>query len=598
MKPTIEILTNLQRNSCKNHNEVFTRLFRYLLRPDIYYIAYEHLYANKGAGTKGINEDTADGFSEIYVNRIIDALKADTYKPLAVRRTYIRKKNGKMRPLGLPVFADKLVQEVIRMILESIYEPVFSNYSHGFRPGRSCHTALAMVKHEFTGCKWFVEGDIKGCFDNIDHAVLIDILGKKIKDVRFLNLIRKFLRAGYAEEWVYHKTFSGCPQGGIISPILANIYLNELDEFVNEMKQTFDCGYVAHNYTPEYNAIRRKRDALHEKIKKSSGIQREKMIQEHKMLTNQLLKTPAKTSNDKRIKYVRYADDFLIGVCGNKKDCEMIKDKLTEFIRNVLKMELSQEKTLITHSNTPARFLSYDVRIRRDQKIKRVKNYRTRTMNYKVELNIPLEEKVERYLFERGAARKEGKRLIPTHRAILLNRTDLEIVDIYNAELRGLCNYYGIASNFNKLVYFGYLMEYSCLKTLANKHRTRISKIRRQFRDKKGSWGIPYETKRGERRRMFAKYSDCKGKSFTDVIPNQYMMYSHNTTKFEDRLKARVCELCGATDADWYEIHHINKLKNLKGKTKWEQVMLAKRRKTIVVCHGCHVKIHHGTKNE
>lgn len=316
------------------------------------------------------------------------------------------------------------------------------------------------------------------------------------------------------------------------------------------------------------------------------------------MLTNQLLKTPAKTSNDKRIKYVRYADDFLIGVCGNKKDCEMIKDKLTEFIRNVLKMELSQEKTLITHSNTPARFLSYDVRIRRDQKIKRVKNYRTRTMNYKVELNIPLEEKVERYLFERGAARKEGKRLIPTHRAILLNRTDLEIVDIYNAELRGLCNYYGIASNFNKLVYFGYLMEYSCLKTLANKHRTRISKIRRQFRDKKGSWGIPYETKRGERRRMFAKYSDCKGKSFTDVIPNQYMMYSHNTTKFEDRLKARVCELCGATDADWYEIHHINKLKNLKGKTKWEQVMLAKRRKTIVVCHGCHVKIHHGTKNE
>ena len=233
MKPTMEILTKLQENSKKNHDEVFTRLYRYLLRPDIYYVAYQHLYSNKGAGTKGVTDDTADGFSEIYIENIIEALKNEMYQPKPVRRTYIKKSNGKMRPLGLPVFTDKLIQEAIRMILEAIYEPIFSDYSHGFRPARSCHTALAQIKKEFTGARWFIEGDIKGCFDNINHAVLVEIINQKIKDARFLKLIRSFLKAGYMEDWKYHETYSGCPQGGIISPILANIYwiyVNTLDK--------------------------------------------------------------------------------------------------------------------------------------------------------------------------------------------------------------------------------------------------------------------------------------------------------------------------------------------------------------------------------
>lgn len=597
MKPTMEILTKLQENSKKNHDEVFTRLYRYLLRPDIYYVAYQHLYSNKEAGTKGVTDDTADGFSEIYIENIIEALKNEMYQPKPVRRTYIKKSNGKMRPLGLPVFTDKLIQEAIRMILEAIYEPIFSDYSHGFRPVRSCHTALAQIKKEFTGARWFIEGDIKGCFDNINHAVLVEIVNQKIKDARFLKLIRLFLKAGYMEDWKYHETYSGCPQGGIISPILANIYLNELDRHVMKIKKEFDVATKA-RYTPEYTKLVGLRQRLHNKIKNSNGIEREKLIEEYKTATAQMLKLPAKQCDDKKIKYVRYADDFLIAVNGNRQDCEKIKQELTEFISTTLKMELSQEKTLITHSNTPARFLGYDVRVRRDQQIKPKGKFKTRSMNNKVELSIPFKDKIEKFLFSNGIVkqRSDNGKLEPIHRPQLLNRTDLEIVTIYNAELRGICNYYGLASNFNKLIYFNYLMEYSCLKTLAGKHRSKVSKIRAMYKDGTGKWAIPYETKTGIKKMYFANYADCKGKKFTDIVPQTAKNYSHDVTTLESRLKAKICEVCGCTENDRYEIHHVNKVKNLKGKSEWEKIMIAKRRKTIVVCHKCHMAIHHGEK--
>ena len=595
MKPTIEILTKLQENSSKHHDEIFTRLFRYMLRPDIYYVAYQHLYSNEGAATKGVDDDTADGFSEEYVTRIIDALRSETYRPKPVRRTYIQKSNGKMRPLGLPTFTDKLVQEVMRMILEAVYEPVFSHYSHGFRPGRSCHTALSQLSHEFIGAKWFVEGDIKGCFDNIDHSVLIAVIGKKIKDARFLKLLRTFLNAGYMEDWKYYGTYSGCPQGGIISPILANIYLNELDRFVEELKKSFD-NKTPYTVTPEYAVLQRKRANIKRKInRREPGAERDKLIAEYVAVGKELRKTPAKLCNDKKLKYVRYADDFLIAVNGSKQDCEWVKVKLTEFIRDTLKMELSQEKTLITHSSECARFLSYDVRVRHDQQVKPWKKCKQRTMNNTVELLIPLQDKIEKFLFARDAVRQraDNGKLEPVARLSLLRHTDLEIVTIFDAELRGLCNYYFLASNYRSLNYFSYLMEYSCLKTLAGKHKCKLSKIYNKYRVGKKRWGIPYETKSGSKVRCLTKFNEIEGKTCEDIQPVVIPMITKGRTTFDARLKAKKCELCGATDVK-LEIHHVNKVKNLKGKKPWEQVMIAKRRKTLAVCHDCHVKIHHG----
>lgn len=598
MKPTTEILARISQNSLANKEEVFTKLYRYLLRPDIYFVAYKNLYANNGAATKGVNEDTADGFSEAKIDSIIKALADETYQPMPVRRTYIQKKNNrkKLRPLGIPTFTDKLVQEVLRMILEAVYEPIFLDVSHGFRPKRSCHTALKQLRREFNGTRWFVEGDIKGCFDNINHAVLVGLLSNKIKDARITKLIYKFLKAGYLENWQYHKTYSGTPQGGIISPLLANIYLHELDKFVMKLKSEFDTPGVG-QITPEYRELHNEIKRLSHRLTKVTGEEREMALAEYKPKRQKLMTIPCTAQTDKKLKYVRYADDFLIAVKGNREDCQWIKSKLAEFIGDTLKMELSEDKTLITHSSKCARFLGYDVRVRRSGKIKRggPGHVKMRTLNGGVELLVPLNDKIRQFVFTKGVAiQKEDGSMFPVHRKYLVGLTDLEIVSVYNAELRGICNYYGMASNFCKLHYFAYLMEYSCLKTLASKHKTSLSKIIDKFNDGTGKWGVPYETKLGSKRRYFANYADCKGKgSATDYISNAAVVYGYAVNTLENRLKAKVCELCGTTESDHYEVHHINKLKNLKGKERWEIAMIAKHRKTLVVCRDCHRSIIH-----
>ena len=371
MQPTTDILARISRNSLANKDEVFTRLYRYMLRPDLYFVAYKNLYANNGAATKGVNNDTADGFSEAKVAKIIQMLADETYQPAPVRRTYIQKKNNpkKKRPLGIPTFTDKLVQEVLRMVLESVYEPVFLPVSHGFRPRRSCHTALKSLKREFNGMRWFVEGDIKGCFDNINHDVLVGLINSKIKDARMMKLIYKFLKAGYLEDWKYHKTYSGTPQGGIISPLLANIYLHELDKFVMKLKSEFDT----HGQDPirtEYRLLSNDIQKLSYHIGRSTGADKERLLEEYCQKRKLMLQMPCTAQTSKRLKYIRYADDFILGVKGSKEDCLWLKRKLSKFISGTLKMELSEEKTLITHSNEYARFLGYDVRVRRCAVIK------------------------------------------------------------------------------------------------------------------------------------------------------------------------------------------------------------------------------------
>jgi len=579
----------------KNKQETFTRLYRYLLREDLYYQAYKNLYANNGAATKGIDDDTADGFSEEKIQKIITALKDNTYQPKPVRRTYIEKSKGKKRPLGIPTFTDKLVQEVLRMVLEAVYEPLFLKCSHGFRPKRSCHTALSSIKKEFGGARWFVEGDIKGCFDNIDHPKLIELISKKVKDARIIQLIYKFLKAGYLENWQYHKTYSGAPQGGILSPLLSNIYLHELDKFVMHILKPYFDQPPTQKYTTDYNLLRSHMEVTKRRMKKLKGIEHRQCIDELKRTRALLLKTPSKSQTDKKLAYCRYADDFIIAINGNRTDCLWVKSNLSEFIHTYLKMELSEEKTLITHSSQYARFLNYRICVRRNSSIKPkgVNNCTRRTLMNQIDLSVPFEDRINKFILSKGIAKIRGDSFVSVHRNICVVSTALEIVSMYNAELRGLCNYYGLASDFYKFNYLSFLMTYSCLKSLGAKFQCSVGGVKWKFKDGKGGWCIPYETKAGQKWMYFAKYRDCKKSVVcSDVIVNAVGVYGLSVTSFEGRLKAKVCELCGSTQSGRYELHHVNKVKNLRGKFPWERAMIAKRRKTLAVCLECHHAIH------
>jgi group II intron reverse transcriptase/maturase len=595
MLPTFCVLERINKNSTAHKDGVYTRLYRYLLREDIYYTAYKNLYANKGASTQGVDNDTADGFGKDYIKQIIHELKTLTYKPKPVRRKHIPKQNNtKMRPIGIPVFKDKLVQEVIRMYLEAIYEPLFSDRSHGFRPYKSCHSALGQIKTSFHGIKWFIEGDIKGCFDNIDHDKLVNILREKIKDSKFINLLKMFLKAGHIENWDYHRTQSGTPQGGIISPILANIYLNELDKKVEELKAAYDKPRLV-KYTQEYtqkylviSALRKRINRAKDKGKKA------RLINELRIHRKELVKIPCVTNDDKKLVYVRYADDFIIGVNGNKADCKNIKELLKTFLADKYKLELSEEKTKITHSSKYARFLGYDVRVRRNSQTKRTKSgVIKRTLNNTVELCVPLQEKIEKFVVNRKIAKfgKDGK-LRTYHRTELINSTDLEILNTYNAQTRGICNYYRLASNYNKLSYFVYLMEYSCLKTIARKHKTSINKIRNKHINGK-SWGIAYQTKTGKKRAMIVTLKQLNTERVytptVDIIETKFI-YRKMKNEIMERLFAHKCEFCGLDNID-LEVHHVRSLKKLKNR-KWEQLMREKRRITLMVCKECHRTIH------
>ena len=591
MKPTSEILERIYKNASDHKDGVYTRLYRYLLREDIYFIAYQKLCSNKGATTKGVDDDTADGFGKKYVDGLINDLKNGTYKPKPARRIYIPKANGKERPLSIPSFRDKLLQEVIRMFLEAIYEPNFSDFSHGFRPNRSCHTALKQAKIYFTGAKWFVEGDIKGCFDNIDHDKLIEILQRKIKDSKFINIIRLMLKAGYVEAFKYHETYSGTPQGGILSPILANIYLNELDMKLEEIQNRFKKPHER-KYTYEYSVMKGRRDYQKAKLKKAKEDEKAEILDRIEEYTKALYGIPRTPADDKNLYFVRYADDFLIAIKGSKEDCIAIKAELTEFLKKELKLTLSEEKTLITHSSKKALFLGYNVSVRRSNAIKQNgQGYKQRTLNNKVELSIPF-ERIEKFMFDRGIIRQtESKKFKPVHRKGWLYLPDYVIVQRYNEEMRGVLNYYNLAVDYNRLGYFRYLMEYSCLATLAGKHNSSISKIARQHRKGK-YWSVTYITNSGiEKEKRLVTLKDCQNGKCNDAITKHGYIPVTNAS-IRARLATGVCELCGKKTDEPMEVHLIPSIKTLQGEELWKQIMRNKRRKTLVVCSDCHKTIH------
>ena len=599
MRSPERVLNSLNEHS-KDSSYKFERLYRILFNEELFYVAYQKIASNGGSTTKGSDGRSIDEMSLARIETLIASLKDESYQPHPSRRVHIPKKNGKTRPLGIPAFEDKLVQEVVRMILEAIYEGHFETTSHGFRPKRSCHTALLHIQKTFSGAKWFIEGDIKGFFDNIDHDVLVGILRERISDDRFIRLIRKFLKAGYVEDWTFHNTYSGMPQGGIVSPILANIYLDKLDKYVKEYIRHFDMG-TKRRPGKESNDLANERKRTVRKLKKvKDGTEKAALVARLKAIEQERAAFPNGDEMDesyRRLKYIRYADDFILGVIGSKEEAQRIKEDIKSFLSASLALELSEEKTLITHTGKSAKFLGYEITVTRDNHQRRdVRGCLRRTYGKRVRLNVSMATLRDK-LLEYGAMEiklRNGKEVWkPKCRSGLIFNDDLEILDRYNRETVGFCNYYLIANNCVVLHNFRYIMEYSMYKTFAGKYRSTVRKINKKYRLNK-LFTVKYEQKGAIKSRTFYKTSfKRRTTAFNgscDIEP--YSIADVSRTNLTDRLKAEKCELCGATGK--LIMHHVRNLKDLKGKESWERLMSARKRKTIALCPSCHRLRHLG----
>ena len=566
------------------------RVYPLLYNPGLYLRAYARLYTNHGAMTPGITAETVDGMNRAKIDQLIDDLRHERFRWTPVRRVRIPKKNGRLRPLGLPTWSDKLLQEVMRSILEAYFEPQFSDCSHGFRPRRGCHTALSEVQRGWTGTKWFIEGDIKGAFDNIDHQVLLQVLGDKIHDNRFLELIRRLLQAGYMENWRYGTTLSGTPQGGIVSPVLSNIYLNELDRFVEqELLPAYNRGERRQRH-PQYTSM----------MLRAQRLRRRGRREEARAIYKAIQQLPSQEPDDpsyRRLHYLRYADDWLLGFAGPKEEAKEIKARLRLFLRDHLKLELSEGKTLITHAGSKAaRFLGYEIcSMHADDKL----DYRgRRSVNGHIMLKVPwdvITSTCSRYQWR-------GK---PKARPDMLDDDDFSIIGRYGSELRGYVNYYLLAHNVGRLYRLKWTMETSMLKTLANKHKSSVMQMVRKYR---ASITTPNGVlrcfqavvERGEGKQplmaRFGGFAIRRRKDAVLVDQRPPTAYTKGTELLK-RLQADECELCGSTLK--VEVHHLRKLADLQRQGRkevpdWFRLMAARKRKTLVTCRDCHEAIHAG----
>lgn len=567
------------------------RVYKLLFNRELYLIAYAKLYPNNGAMTKGVTEETIDGMSIQKIDMIIEQLRQETYYWRPARREYIPKKNGKHRPLGIPVWSDKLLQEVIRMILEAYYEPQFSEHSHGFRPKRGCHTALQEIQ-TWKGTRWFIEGDISSYFDTIDHDVLITMLSRQIQDGRFIRLIKNMLEAGYLDDWKFHKTISGTPQGGVISPLLANIYLHQFDKWVGEELIPQYTRGKKQKANSAYNRLSRRIKCYQDKGDYKKAHQ---LIVERRNLPS----VDTYDTSYRRLRYVRYADDFILGFTGSKAEAKAINKQIGDFLNTKLSLELSQEKTLITHATgESAKFLGYEIKAQRVNDY--IDNKGRRSANGVIALFVPasvIESKCRQYM-------KNGKAI---HRNNLLQDDDFSIVQTYQQEYRGLVQYYILAQNLSWFSKVYWYMETSLLKTLAFKHKSSINKMLAKYKTTTTSTNgrtvpcLQVVVPREDKPPLVATWGGIslsyKKKAVIEDAP--YQVYGGRTELIK-RLLANKCELCGSEEN--IEVHHIRKLADLNkhnGKLvpKWKEIMSARCRKTLVTCRDCHHAIHNGSIN-
>jgi group II intron reverse transcriptase/maturase len=572
-------------------------LYRLLYKVDLYIVAYERMKSAPGNMTPGSDKKTIDGFSLQTIQQIIQEMRTEQFQFKPVRTVYVPKSNGKMRKLGIPSLRDKVVQEVIRMILECIYDSPHGSYfhetSHGFRPGRSCHSALREIRGKWPATNWFLEGDISDCFGSIEQEVLISLLRKKIQDERFLNLIWKLLRAGYLDlQEAKHESLAGTPQGGIASPILANVYLHELDEKVEEIRICLERGKKKRKNPLYHSLVERKR-----RLQKKGGTH----TKVYRELVKQMRSMPAVEVNDPnfiRIKYLRYADDWLVGICGPRTLAEQVKEELNSFLHDHLKLTLSEEKTRITHAREEqAQFLGTQLFIGRGgiQRVVTINNglskpFKRRSTGSEIIMETPT-PKLMKKLESKGFCTAKGT---PTTKKAWIYLDPDQIVQLYNGINRGLQNYYRFADNFHRFTRIQYILQYSLAKTLAAKYKCSVRRIYKRFGK---TITIPVKTQKGKPDRLVSFFAnhDWKKQRNGFQVGNRNIDLLQWTITMRTRSKlGKACCICN--DPLHVEMHHVRHIRKTGARrpTGFNAILQALNRKQLPVCKSCHQKIHRG----
>lgn len=573
------------------------RIYRLMFKEDLYIAAYEKIKSKPGNMTAGNDGTTLDEFSIKTIRNIIDRMKDESFSFRGARRVLIPKANGKTRALSVAPPTDKVVQEVMRMILEAIFEPTFSDSSHGFRVGRSCHTALKQVRDNWSGVTWIIEGDIKGCFDNISHDKLIDQLNLRIKDERFVNLIRKALKAGYFDNGAFFSGTVGTPQGSIISPILANIFLDQLDRKVESLIKEHEKGAKDGKMrNPAYRKLVARREHLQKQAAGLEGVERVAAIADIRAINNATLNMPSTLPSPGfiRVKYVRYADDWIVGVNGSKELAETLRTIIGEFLSGT-GLELSLEKTHIRHAKSEmATFLGTKLRVGSESpKIMKIerngKVFKKRVAGWTPVMYAPIRELVQK-LHAKGFCNPEGEP-VAINRWIFLD--DVQIVEQVGAVWRGISNYYSFVDRFSDLSRIQYILQHAAAKTLAAKHRSSRAKI---FSKHGASLRVRVRDIAGKVIRvvefpLMRKWASTPTSFKTGTVDTDFL---ERSWRLRTRSKlGSPCVICGSDDR--VAMHHVKHIRKMGQEVKgFTRLMAILNRKQIPVCHECHHKIHRG----
>lgn len=574
-----EGIANLQKltaDNSKNKSLINHNIMGIMSDIDVLIAAYARIKSKPGNMTPGVDSETLDGINTSYFYRLQKELRSGTFQFRPARRIEIPKPNGNgTRPLGIASPRDKLVQAAMLLVLEAIFEPSFSVHSHGFRPGRGCHTALKELRNTFTSVNWFIEADISKCFDSFDHKLLVKAVAERVQDQAFMDLLYKALKAGYIFQDKYFTTEIGTPQGSVVSPLLCNILLDKLDKWLEEYIESFNKG-TRRKTNPEWR----------------------KLTREGNLAKVHALNISSRMANDpdyKRMMFVRYADDFIIGIIGSKMDAATIRDNLRVFLDEKLKLELSMQKTKITHARDEiAHFLGTDIRItplelrpiRKSTRNGQTLISKTAT---RPQLLCPINKLIDK-LIARGIAKPGGE---PTSWGRMIHFETHQIVNHYSTIWRGISNYYCFANNTGSMGRIFYILKYSCVLTLASKLKLKTkSKVFKRF-----GKDLTIKDNNDKVLAMMPNPSLANKLTFNVNMTNPFVRLEKlGRASFRTRdVLNNPCTVCGTFDD--VEMHHVRAIKDLTKNPKdyMKAIMSRMNRKQIPVCRPCHVRIHQGT---